>query len=112
MKEETDINHEKFVEIVLKSKEIWLLKADDGLFAMFEDEKNQQYLPVWTSNESATEFISDEWILYKAEAMGIYEFMNWLKELKSDKVLIGLIPENSTQALPVDPVRFQELLSS
>ena len=112
-----DLNHlpneERYkylITTVIETKEIWLLQAKDGLYAMFDDTSNQQYIPVWPGKENAEKHITDEWSDYKPVAMKLFEFANWMTELKTDNVLIGAFPDANMQAIPIDPLEMKEHL--
>jgi hypothetical protein len=102
--------YEYLLRHVVKNREIWLLHAKDGLYAMFEDEKGQQYIPVWPEKEFADSYAVDDWEGYEAEGMGFNEFINWMKELKDDQIFIGAFPNNRLEAIPLDPMVFKTQL--
>jgi hypothetical protein len=101
-----------FIEEVKKSKEIWLLQASDGFFAMVEDESGQQYVPVWPSNAFASTYATGDWDGYIPEKMNLLEFLEWMKELKNDQILIGVFPNSEFQAIPADPIEIGQVLKA
>ncbi len=40
--------YEYLIQNTINHKEIWLLQDNDSSFAMFEDEKGNSYIPVWS----------------------------------------------------------------
>jgi hypothetical protein len=98
--------YEFFISEITTNKEVWLLKAHDGLYAMFEDNNNQTYLPVWPGKSYAEQFASDDWDNYTTESMGLTEFLNWMKELKEHDILIGAFPNENGQSMAIDPMEF------
>jgi hypothetical protein len=98
------INH------VVKYKEIWLLKARDGFYAMFEDSAGKSYIPVWPDKESADQYAIDDWHGYVSESMDLKELLEWMNELKEDQIMIGAFPNPKLEALAVDPLDFRKQL--
>ena len=95
---------------VVKNREIWLLHAIDGLYAMFEDENNYQYIPVWPDKTHADLYAVGDWDGYSSQRMGLGEFIDWLQELKDDDIFIGAFPNANMQALSVDPIDLKKKL--
>jgi hypothetical protein len=98
----------EFLGHLLEHQSVWLLQAKEGLFAMFEDKNGVPYVPVWTLEKSALENAETEWEGYTPENMGIKEFMNWLKELIEDDVMLGFFPETEEGVVAIDPRDVQE----
>jgi hypothetical protein len=107
----TDQDRFKYlVDAVKINKEIWLLQSEQGMFAMFEDDKSCSYVAVWPEKELAIPFAIDDWEGYSPARMGIGEFINWLKELKNDQIMIGAFPNTNMKSLAVDPLELKKLL--
>lgn len=104
--------YELFISEIKNKKEVWLLKAHDGLYAMFEDNKNQTYLPVWSGKDDAIKSATDDWDGYTPDNMSMGEFSEWLKELKDDAILIGISPDESGQSMILDPMELRKILVS
>lgn len=102
--------YEEFIETAVRLKAVWLLHASDGLYAMFEDGHEKQYIPVWPEMDIAASFAEGEWEGYEPEQMELQEFMDWLPELKEDEIYIGVFPSEEMQAIPVDPVVLRKQL--
>jgi hypothetical protein len=100
------------IKMVSFKKEIWLLHTDDGLFAMLEDANNQSYIPVWPEKDYAATYAVDDWEGYSPERMGLGEFLDWMKELKEDGIMIGAFPYGDSQAMAVDPIEFGKIFAS
>jgi hypothetical protein len=103
--------YEYLVDSILRNKQVWMLQASDGSFAMFEDANGNSYVAVWPDNESAAPFTIDDWEGYIVARMGIGEFLDWMNELKADGILIGAYPNQSMQSLAIDPLDFKKQLS-
>ncbi len=101
---------EKFVEIVKQNKEVWLLQADSGMFAMLEDTNGQSYLPVWCGREDALNAIDGDWINYNTELMNLGEFNQWLHELDEDGIKLGVSPDEHGKILPFNGEELRKLL--
>lgn len=95
-----------------KSKEIWLLKVIDDVYAMLEDGEGQEYLAVWPEKQYAELLCKDDWYDYLPEKMKIYEFINWTKELENDKVLIAAFPGEDMKVIPINPLDFKNHLEN
>jgi hypothetical protein len=95
---------------VVKQQEIWLLKARDGFYAMFEDGAKQSYLPVWPDKEYAQGYATGDWEEYEPEAMSLKEFLEWLPELKEDEIKIGAFPNSNSESMGVDAIDLKKQL--
>ncbi len=102
--------YEYLIKHVNKQKEIWLLQAQDGLYAMFEDDNGQQYIPVWPEKAFADSYAVGDWDGYESERMGLHEFLDWMQELQNDQIMIGAFPNSSMQAIPVEPLSLKKQL--
>ena len=49
-------------------------------------------IPVWPEKEFALLFLTEEWKDYKVVEQSIYDFMEWLDDLKKDKVELAGFP--------------------
>ena len=101
---------EQFIKTVSSTEQIWLLQANDGLFAMVEDSEGVSYLPVWSSQLACAEASKEEWSDYSVETMPINEFINWCKELAEDEVKLGIEPDNNGRLLPIEATVFSDIL--
>ncbi len=101
---------EQFIQAVSSTEQIWLLQANDGLFAMVEDKAGASYIPVWSSQAACAEASKEEWSDYAVETMPITEFINWCKELAEDDVKLGIEPDNNGRLLPIEPTVFSDIL--
>jgi hypothetical protein len=99
-----------FIKEIITHKEVWLLKAHDGLYAMVEDNNNQTYLTVWPDATMVQDFVTGDWEEYIPERMGLAEFLDWMQELKDDGILIGVFPDAAMQSMAVDPMELKKLL--
>ena len=98
-----DLRLEYFMERVFNERTFWLLQAQDGMFAMFEDDNEQAYIPFWPDKEYAEKHIADDWGEYNAESMGLFEFFNWIEELEGDEIKIAVFPDADLQVIPLSP---------
>ena len=102
--------YEYLITTSVKQKEIWLLQAEDGMIAMLEDGNGQEYIPVWPSKEFAQNQINEDWADYEPDSMKIYEFMEWMKELAEDKIMIAAFPNNNNKIIPLEPLVIKQHL--
>lgn len=106
-----DQRYAYLIEEVQSKNEIWLLQTPQGLYAMFEDNAGVSYLPVWPDSQTAALFATDDWEDYSPARMGLPEWLEWMKELKNDQIIIGAFPDAQLQVLAVDPLEFRKVLS-
>ncbi len=92
-----------FVNEIKKHRQVWLLTAYEGAYAMFEDISGQEYIPVWADEKSANSFIKEEWEGYHTEKMPIWEFRDWLEELKEDKIKLAFPLSEENTTIPILP---------
>jgi hypothetical protein len=113
MQEANDqVRLEFFVNEIVKNEAVWLLQAEDGLFAMVEDAEGNSYVSVWPTKSECEAVAKDEWSGYQAESMEIKEFLNWLKELKDDDVRIGVYPDINGRILPFESLGLKKLIET
>jgi hypothetical protein len=101
-----------FIDEVVENEVVWLLQAEDGLFAMVEDGEGNSYVSVWPTKSECEAAAKDEWNDYLAENMEIKEFLNWLKELKDDDVRIGVYPDIDGRILPFESLGLKKMIEN
>jgi hypothetical protein len=104
-------DHDRYnylIHHIAKFKEIWLLAEREGMYAMFEDEKGNSYIPVWPHKELAEAYAVEDWEGYNAEKMELGEIMEWMDELDEDQILVGAFPNAEMQALAVPAIDFKK----
>lgn len=104
-----EIRYNFLIQEVVKNKEIWLLQAMEGMFAMLEDANGQEYIPVWPSIEFASQYAVGDWQDYAPSSMGLFEFNSWMKELDEDAVKIAAFPNSDDRIIPVDALLIKRL---
>lgn len=107
---EREKEYNDLINVIAKQKELWLLEAEDGSFAMFEDKNNISYIAVWTGKDIANSQASDDWEGYVPERMGIFEFTDWMPELKTDEIRIGLFGNINSEPFALDPLDIKQTL--
>lgn len=110
MSEQNTEKFDQFLTRILEHKQLWLLQANNGMFAMLEDATSKAYLPVWPTEADALEAANDNWDGYKAEPMSLTEFKAWLPELSGDGVFVGIHPDQNTKILALDPEAMRSML--
>lgn len=99
-----------FLKEINVNKEVWLLHASAGLYAMLEDNNDNQYIPVWPAESDAKAFIDEDWSEYTTDRMGIGEFLEWLKELNEDDIFIAVFPVLNKEIIPMKPMDLRKHL--
>lgn len=99
-----------FITEVRENDMFWLLEAKPGLFAMVEDNDENSYIPVWSSETEAVSNISDDWEEYSVTNMNVAEFLGWMNELHEDQIGIAISTGNGGQMLPMPALTMKQLL--
>ncbi len=100
---------ESFFEQCISQAEVWLLQADDGMFALVEDEDGTSILPMYASRDLALASAIDEWSSYKPEPMPLRELIQWLTEMADDDMHVG-IATGGNKVIPYPAVLMQQEL--
>ncbi|HBS86603.1 MAG: hypothetical protein A2W91_20510 [Bacteroidetes bacterium GWF2_38_335] len=100
------------IESAVKNREIWLLKATEGMYAMLEDDNGNQYIPVWPEMKAAADYANDGWEDYTTDRMGIGEYLEWMNELDEDKILVAAFPITGKPIIPINPKVIKEHISN
>ena len=101
-------NLESFLEVISETRQVWLLEAMTGMFAMLEDGDGNSYIPVWESEELARKAAIEDWEDYKVTEMGFSELAVWLKELSRDEIDIAVSPEKDGQITAIASSNFRK----
>ena len=101
-------NLESFLEVIAETRQVWLLEAMTGMFAMLEDNDGNSYIPVWESEELARKAAVEDWEDYKVTEMGFSELAVWLKELTRDEIDIAVSPEKDGQIMAIASANFRK----
>jgi hypothetical protein len=104
-----EVRYNYLIQEVVKNKEICLLQAMDGMFAMLEDSTGQEYIPVWAKSDHAARYATEDWQDYTPIAMELFEFNSWMKELNDDEVKIAAFPNSPDRIIPVDALHIKRL---
>jgi hypothetical protein len=101
---------EDFLKQVVSNRQLWLLQADEGQFALLGDDTGSSFIPVWATEVEAKMAIEAEWTGYECTQMGINEFISWLDELHADELFVGLSPDENAKVLALAPLALKEML--
>lgn len=99
---------ESFLESIAETREVWLLEAMTGMFAMLEDAEGNSYIPVWASEAAAKQAAVEDWSNYKVTQMGFSELAVWLKELSRDEIDIAVAPERDGEIMAIASANFRK----
>lgn len=101
-------SYQDFIKECSKNKCVWSIEANQGMFAMLEDNNGQEYLPVWDSEEKAASFIDEDWDGYIVVRLSLIELINWLDELHKDEIMISINAGKDKKTIPVDAQTLKE----
>ena len=101
---------ESFLEVISETRQVWLLEAMTGMFAMLEDGDGNSYIPVWESEELAKKAAVEDWEDYKVTDMGFSELGHWLKELAADEIDIAISPMADGEITAIPSYKFRNWL--
>ena len=104
--------YQYLIDKIIELRKVWLLKADEGMYAMLEDNNGQEYIPIWPEEKFTKAYIQDDWSDYQAEEMKIYDFINWMQELSDDKIKIAAFPDENYKIIPIEPLDIKEHLTT
>lgn len=99
---------ESFLDVISETREVWLLEAMTGMFAMLEDADGNSYIPVWESEASAKKAAVEDWSDYEVTQMGFSELAVWLKELSRDDIDIAVAPEKDGGIMAISSANFRK----
>ena len=99
---------ESFLESIAETREVWLLEAMTGMFAMLEDAEGNSYIPVWASEAAAKQAAVEDWSDYEVTQMGFSELAVWLKELSRDEIDIAVAPERDGEIMAIASANFRK----
>lgn len=112
MTEDQNEKLEHILEEIIVKRELWLLQADAGQYALLGDDTGRSFMPVWSSISEAENAIADEWNGYEVVSMSITEFIGWLGELHEDQVYLGFNPDENNKILALDALGLKEYLTT
>lgn len=97
-----------FLDAILESRNVWLLEAKAGFFAMLEDNDGNSYVPLWESEEMAAKSAGGEWEGYSVTNMGFSELEHWLRELANDEIDIAVSPVSEGEITALSSANFRK----
>lgn len=103
--------YQYLIDKIIETKKVWLLMAEEEMFAMLEDDNSQEYIPIWPDEKHTKVYIQDDWKEYQSTEMKIYDFINWMKELSDDKIKIAAFPNQNNKIIPIDPLEIKNHLT-
>lgn len=91
--------YEYFIKNSVYFGEIWAL-YNEG-WAIIEDDKGNEILPLWPNVEFAKMFIKSEWIGYTPIAINLNEFINeWIDDMEDDKLKASIFWVDGESIIP------------
>lgn len=101
-------NLERFIEVVMETRKVFLLQAMEGMFAMLEDDDGNSYIPVWENEALALNAVGGDWENYSVTEMDFSELVVWLKELSHDEIDIAVSPEREGEITAIASASFRK----
>ncbi|MDY0369520.1 MAG: DUF2750 domain-containing protein [Bacteroidales bacterium] len=105
-----DLSFEFVLERLEQQQEVWLLQADNGLFAMVETPDQSPLVPLWVMAEMAEQARTDDWATYQLTSMSLSELIGWLNELQNDGIQTGIVINDTVRVLPFEATQLQDIL--
>lgn len=85
--------HDRFVQRIVATREVWGLKSDDGWAvstSTADSTKNKSVMPFWSDLAYAKQCAKDEWTNYEPTSINLSLFMErWLSGMAKDDCLVG-----------------------
>ena len=109
-------NHERFIQRVLASREVWGLKSEDGWAICdsneeTEDEEVRDVMPFWSDRAYAQRVATGEWEDYVPTAIPLDLFIDrWLKGMHDEGTLVGTNWDASNSGMEIEPVELAQAL--
>lgn len=115
MSEELEIQreYEAFLDDVIKSEEVWILKNDEGLACQKSIEyEGMMSILLWSNAILAEGEREGEFANLQAEPVALYDFLfNWLDNMHQEGVICGLNWHHEL-GLEVEPAHLSEHLKA
>ncbi len=96
----------QFTDAITATRQVWLLQAMEGMFAMLEDGSRHSYVPIWESEEKARQAALGDWEDYAVAEMGFSELYVWLRELRRDEIDIAVSPDKEGEITAIASADF------
>jgi hypothetical protein len=109
-------NHDRFIQRVVASGEVWGLKSSDGWAICdstqhVKDEEALDVMPFWSDHAYAKRAASGEWGEYVPTAIPLDLFIDrWLKGMHEDGTLVGTNWDAHNTGVEIDAVELAQAL--
>ncbi len=100
----------QFTDAITATRQVWLLQAMEGMFAMLEDGSGRSYVPMWETAEKARQAASGDWEDYAVTEMGFSELYVWLRELRRDEIDIAVSPDKEGKITAIASADFRRFV--
>jgi Protein of unknown function (DUF2750) len=98
-----------FIRTVCAEEEVWGLLDDEGWLMLEDDEDGTDVIAVFPNAEFAEIFKgSGDYEEFRAEALDLYEFVDWLEDFEKEKMKIGVFPTPDFQCAVLLPDRVRQ----
>jgi hypothetical protein len=85
--------HDRFVQRVVASREVWGLKNDDGwacTASTADSNEDREVMPFWSDRAYAKQCAKDDWSDYEPTSIPLVLFVGeWLPGMAADRCLVG-----------------------
>lgn len=101
--------YDYFLSVVGEEKEIWILANNDQQFLkIYAEDDGFEYLPVWPTEEFATNYCEDSQDL-SPKSISLPEFFEkWVPGLMKDALEIGVLPGLDSDVWVTPPSELQK----
>ena len=110
---DSDNKYNDFVELVNEEEQVWALQNQEGEWVVCDSSEYEDadVMPIWGNADNAKSFCIDEWQDYQVASITLEDFLEeWISDLNTDGVLIGLDWQLDAQSVEMDPITVAKLI--
>ncbi|WP_345844096.1 DUF2750 domain-containing protein [Shewanella algae] len=98
------------VEQVKEHKELWVLQDNDGCVMLTTDDED--CIPVWPSEETASLWAVDDWQDCRPLSIGLAEWLErWVPGMEDDELYVAVFPMLEDLGVVIPPHELEQRLA-
>lgn len=98
------------VEQVKEHKELWVLQDNDGCVMLTTDDED--CIPVWPSEETASLWAEDDWQDCRPLSIGLTEWLErWVPGMEDDELYVAVFPMLEDLGVVIPPHELEQRLA-